>query len=143
MFPHIIERVKNKGKNVFQSKQSEGIQTAIAAIVITILAIISLNSFIIINPGEAGVISILGSAQDGALLGGIHLKPPGISKVDIYDLTVQKFEVPAQSSTKDLQGLTASFAINFRLDPSKVVEIRRKQGTLQNIVSQIITPQTQ
>jgi regulator of protease activity HflC (stomatin/prohibitin superfamily) len=56
---------------------------------------------------------------------------------------VQKFEVPAQSSTKDLQDLSASFAINFRLDPIKVVEIRRKQGTLQNIVSKIIAPQTQ
>jgi regulator of protease activity HflC (stomatin/prohibitin superfamily) len=133
----------NTGNKVFQIKQSEGLQTAIAAIVLTLLAIISLNSFVIINPGEAGVISVLGSAQDGALLEGILLKAPGISKVDIYDLTVQKFEVPAQSSTKDLQGLTASFAINFRLDPVKVVEIRRKQGSLQNIVSKIIAPQTQ
>ena len=63
--------------------------------------------------------------------------------MDIYDLTVQKFEVPAQSSTKDLQDLTARFAINFRLDPLGVVEIRRTQGTLANIVSKIIAPQTQ
>lgn len=87
--------------------------------------------------------SILGKARDGALLEGIHLKPPLISKIDVYDLTVQKFEVPAQSSTKDLQDLSARFAINFRLDPSQVVEVRRKQGTLQNIVSKIIAPQTQ
>lgn len=87
--------------------------------------------------------SILGKARDGALLEGIHLKPPVISKIDVYDLTVQKFEVPAQSSTKDLQDLSARFAINFRLDPSQVVEVRRKQGTLQNIVSKIIAPQTQ
>ncbi|MFQ3638043.1 MAG: SPFH domain-containing protein, partial [Cyanobacteriota bacterium] len=60
------------------------------------------NSFVVINPGQAGVLSILGKAQDGSLLEGIHLKPPLISKVDIYDVTVQKFEVPAQSSTKDL-----------------------------------------
>ncbi|KJH72736.1 prohibitin family protein [Aliterella atlantica] len=112
---------------------------AIAAIVL----LIALNSFIIINPGEAGVLSILGKARDGALLEGIHIKPPFVSVVDIYDLTVQKFEVPAQSSTKDLQDLSARFAINFRLDPTQVVEVRRKQGTLQNIVSKIIAPQTQ
>lgn len=112
---------------------------AIAAIVL----LIALNSFIIINPGEAGVLSILGKARDGALLEGIHVKPPFVSVVDIYDLTVQKFEVPAQSSTKDLQDLSARFAINFRLDPTQVVEVRRKQGTLQNIVSKIIAPQTQ
>ncbi len=101
------------------------------------------SSFIIINPGQVGVLSILGRAQDGPLLEGVHFKPPVISAVDVYDVTVQKFEVPAQSSTKDLQDLTASFAINFRLDPIQVVNVRRTQGTLANIVSKIIAPQTQ
>jgi prohibitin 1 len=110
---------------------------------IAIALILATNSFIIINPGQTGVLSILGKAQDGVLLEGVHFKPPLISRVDIYDVTVQKFEVPAQSSTQDLQDLSASFAINFRLDPTKVVEIRRTQGTLQNIVAKIIAPQTQ
>lgn len=110
---------------------------------VVILAIVGFNSFVVINPGEAGVVSVLGKASDGVLLEGVHFKPPFAGNVDIYDLTVQKFEVPAQSSTKDLQDLTASFAINFRLDPVQVVTIRRTQGTLQNIVSKIIAPQTQ
>ncbi|MBW4571351.1 MAG: prohibitin family protein [Tolypothrix carrinoi HA7290-LM1] len=118
-------------------------QTIVAGFLAAIIVIISLNAFIIINPGQAAVISILGKARDGALVEGIHLKPPFISVIDVYDLTVQKFEVPAESSTKDLQNLTARFAINFRLDPVKVVEVRRKQGTLENIVSKIIAPQTQ
>ncbi len=118
-------------------------QTITLAMVAAVLVLISLNAYVIINPGQAGVLSVLGKARDGALLEGIHLKPPLVSQVDIYDLTVQKFEVPAQSSTKDLQDLSASFAINFRIDPLQVVEVRRKQGTLQNIVSKIIAPQTQ
>ena len=113
----------------------------ISIAILTLL--IGFNSFVILNPGQAGVISVLGTAQDTVLLEGIHFKPPLVSVVDIYDLTVQKFEVPAQSSTKDLQDLTARFAINFRLDPIEVVEIRRKQGTLANIVTNIIAPQTQ
>ncbi|PZD74684.1 hypothetical protein C1752_01102 [Acaryochloris thomasi RCC1774] len=112
-------------------------------IVLALVVLLGLNCVVIINPGQAGVLSVLGKARDGSLLEGIHYKPPFISNVDIYDLTVQKFEVPAQSSTKDLQDLTASFAINFRIDPVQVVEIRRKQGSLQNIVSKIIAPQTQ
>lgn len=119
------------------------ISNLIAGILVALLVFVGFNAFIIINPGQAGVLSILGKAQDGALLEGIHFKPPIVSTVDVYDVTVQKFEVPAQSSTKDLQDLTASFAINFRLDPLKVVEIRRTQGTLQNIVAKIIAPQTQ
>ncbi len=115
----------------------------VPAILLALSLLIVFNSFVILNPGQAGVISILGKAREGVLLEGIHFKPPLVSFVDIYDLTVQKFEVPAESSTKDLQDLSASFAINFRLDPSSVVEIRRKQGTLANIVSKIIAPQTQ
>jgi len=118
-------------------------QPLLGGIIAALVVLLAFNSFVIINPGQAGVLSILGKAQDGVLLEGIHVRPPLVSNVDIYDLTVQKFEVPAESSTKDLQDLKASFAINFRLDPIQVVEIRRKQGTLQNIVSKIIAPQTQ
>ena len=118
-------------------------QPLVGGIIAALIVLLSFNSFVILNPGQAGVLSILGKAQDGVLLEGIHFRPPLVSNVDVYDLTVQKFEVPAESSTKDLQDLKASFAINFRLDPIQVVEIRRKQGTLQNIVSKIIAPQTQ
>lgn len=126
-----------------KTPQTESLQTIFSAILVAIIAIIGLNSFVIINPGQAGVLSILGKAQDLPLLEGIHFKPPLISQVDVYDVTVQKFEVPAQSETKDLQELQASFAINFRLDPTRVVEIRRTQGTLQNLVAKVIAPQTQ
>ena len=112
-------------------------------ILIAFVLFVALNSFVVINPGQAGVLSVLGKARDGVLLEGIHVKPPLVSVVDIYDVTVQKFEVPAQSSTEDLQDLSARFAINFRLDPLNVVDIRRTQGTLANIVSKIIAPQTQ
>ncbi|MFK8184100.1 MAG: prohibitin family protein [Phormidesmis sp.] len=118
-------------------------QPVFIAAIATVIAIVLASSFVIINPGQAGVLSVLGSAQDGVLLEGIHLKPPFVSYVDVYDITVQKFEVPAESSTKDLQDLKARFAINFRLQPEEVVDIRRKQGSLANIVNKIIAPQTQ
>jgi regulator of protease activity HflC (stomatin/prohibitin superfamily) len=124
-------------------QNSQNWQALVGGIIAAAVILLSFSSFVIINPGQAGVLSILGKARDGALLEGVHFKPPLISAVDIYDVTVQKFEVPAQSSTRDLQDLSARFAINFRLDPTEVVEVRRKQGTLENIVSKIIAPQTQ
>ena len=126
-----------------KSQNFQSISSAIAGILLVGALLLGFNSFVVINPGEAGVVSVLGKATDGALLEGFHLRPPLISKVDVYDVTVQKFEVPAQSATKDLQDLNASFAINFRLDPARVVDVRRTQGTLENIVSKIIAPQTQ
>ncbi|MGD2181532.1 prohibitin family protein [Lusitaniella coriacea] len=126
-----------------KNQPAQSLQPLIGGILTALILLIAFNAFVIINPGQAGVLSILGKARDGALLEGIHFKPPLISAVDVYDVTVQKFEVPAQSSTKDLQDLSASFAINFRLDPIQVVDIRREQGTLQNVVSKVIAPQTQ
>ena len=125
------------------TQSSNSWQPLLGGIIAALIVLIAFNAFVIINPGQAGVLSILGKAQDGALLEGLHFRPPLVSNVDIYDVTVQKFEVPAESSTKDLQDLKARFAINFRLDPIRIVEIRRKQGTLQNIVAKIIAPQTQ
>lgn len=121
----------------------ESWQPIVGGLIAALLVLLAFSSFVVINPGQAGVLSVLGKAQDGPLLEGLHFKPPLVSSVDVYDVTVQKFEVPAQSSTKDLQDLSASFAINFRLDPTEVVTIRRTQGTLQNIVAKIIAPQTQ
>ncbi|PSP18393.1 MAG: primosomal protein [Cyanobacteria bacterium QS_8_64_29] len=126
-----------------KNQSTQTVQALIGGVVAALVLLIGFNSFVIINPGEAGVISIFGKAREGALLEGIHFKPPLISKVDVYDVTVQKYEIPAQSATKDLQDLEASFAINFRLDPVNVVEIRRTQGTLENVVSKVIAPQTQ
>lgn len=118
-------------------------QPAAIALIAIIIGLVVTSSVVIINPGQAGVLSILGKAQDAPLLEGVHFKPPLVSFVDVYDVTVQKFEVPAESSTKDLQDLSARFAINFRLDPTEIVDIRRKQGTLANVVSKVIAPQTQ
>ncbi len=126
-----------------RNQPTPSLQPIIGGVIAALIVLIGFNAFVIINPGQAGVLSILGKAQNGPLLEGIHFKPPLVSQVDVYDVTVQKFEVPAQSSTKDLQELTASFAINFRLDPLNVVNIRREQGTLENVVSKIIAPQTQ
>ncbi|MCT7967558.1 prohibitin family protein [Laspinema sp. D1] len=126
-----------------KNQYAQNIQAIVIGIVLALILLLGSSSFVIINPGEAGVLSILGKSRDGALLEGIHLKPPLISKVDVYDVTVQKFEVPAKSATRDLQDLTGRFAINFRLDPTEVVTIRRTQGSLENIVAKIIAPQTQ
>lgn len=123
--------------------KNPNLPSLIGGLIAALIVFLAGNSFIVITPGQAGVLSVLGKAQDGALLEGLHFKPPLASTVDIYDITVQKFEVPAQSATKDLQDLSARFAINFRLDGSKIVTIRREQGSLDNIVTKIIAPQTQ
>ena len=83
--------------------QAEGLQSIITAFLVALVAIIGLNSFVVINPGQAGVISILGKAQDEPFLEGLHFKPPLISEVDVYDVTVQKFEVFAGTKKANIK----------------------------------------
>lgn len=97
----------------------------------------------IVQPGESKVLSVLGKAQAEPLTEGFHFVPPFVSRTTNYDITVQKFQVPATAATKDLQDLTGTFAINFRIDDSKLVEIKRTQGSLENIQTKIIAPQAQ
>lgn len=120
-------------------KDAINLLSLIGGLLATIVILAAFNAYVIITPGQAGVLSVLGKAKDGVLLEGFHFKPPFVSSVNIYDVTVQKFEVPAQSSTKDLQNLSASFAINFRLDPTQVVAIRRTQ-VLYKILSLKLSP---
>jgi len=134
---------KRAGDRTLNKLLSSYWQVLTIGILVLASVIFAFNCTVIINPGEAGVISTLGKARDGALTEGIHFKLPLITKVDVYDVTVQKFEVPAESSTRDLQNLTARFAINFRLNPEKIVDVRRKQGSLENVVAKIVAPQTQ
>jgi regulator of protease activity HflC (stomatin/prohibitin superfamily) len=138
-----VSQWDHKRRRNLKNQYTSNVTSLVLGTLAAVLLFVGLNSFVIINPGQAGVLSVLGKATDGTLMEGIHFKPPFVSRVDVYDVTVQKFEVPAQSLTKDLQNLEASFAINFRLDPVQVVQIRRSQGTLQNLVSKVIAPQTQ
>jgi regulator of protease activity HflC (stomatin/prohibitin superfamily) len=66
-----------------KSQSVQSISSAIAGILLVGALLLGLNSFVVINPGQAGVVSVLGKATDGALLEGFHLRPPLISKVDV------------------------------------------------------------
>ena len=49
-------------------QSSPSLQPLLGGIIAALLVVISFNSFVVINPGQAGVLSVLGKAQNGALL---------------------------------------------------------------------------
>jgi regulator of protease activity HflC (stomatin/prohibitin superfamily) len=119
------------------------IKLAIAGMASLLIFVTLLQTYVIIEPGEVGVMITLGKAQESPLTEGLYFKPPFVAKVQRYDVTVQKYQIKASGQSKDLQELTATFAVNFRVDSVEVVKIRREQGTLDNLVGRVITPQTQ
>lgn len=109
---------------------------------ILIVAFFSTVPFII-GAGERGVVTHFGAVEPIPLGEGIHFRVPFRDTIIPIDVKIQKFEVPAQGSTKDLQDLKAKFAVNFALKADKVAQIYQQQGDLRAIVDRIIAPQTQ
>jgi prohibitin 1 len=118
------------------------IKTAIA-LTIAIALVILLSPIAVVNAGERGVMTHFGAVDPVPLTEGIHWRTPLRDRIIRIDVKVQKHEVDAKGSTKDLQDLNAVFAVNFALDPAKVAQTYQQQGNLDQIVERIVAPQTQ
>lgn len=113
-----------------------------AGIAVALVALLALMSIDIVPAGETDVLLNWGQTA-GTLKPGLHFVMPVSQSTSRYNVSIQKYEIPAKAQTKDLQTLNAVFAVNFRLNSEKLVDIRNTQGTLEDIVERIIAPQTQ
>jgi regulator of protease activity HflC (stomatin/prohibitin superfamily) len=87
------------------------------------------GSFVVVNPGERGVVVRYGSISDTVMTEGLNWKTPFIDTVDIMNVQIQKFEAPsADASSKDMQSVKTGVTVNYRLNPAGVVAIRRELG---------------
>ena len=111
-------------------------------IVITVIAfIIIFGSVGTIGAGERGVLLQFGAVKDKVFNEGLYFKIPLIQKVVIMDVRIQKDEVPASASSKDLQIVTSRIALNYHLDPDEVNKIWQEVGKDYN--ARIIAPSIQ
>jgi len=117
---------------------------AIGIAIAVIALILGLNSYVIIQPGYAGIPQILGKVQEQEVfLEGFHFKWPLVESVQVYDTRIQKHLFPGTALTSDLQPLNADFVLNYRIRPDALVTIRRELGSLENIADQLVGPQTE
>lgn len=99
-----------------------------------------LGTFSIVEPGERGVLVILGKPSETVLEEGFHFKLPYISYIKTLSIRVQKTESHAEAATKDLQRVTATVALNWNLDPKTVNTMYRTVGDEHQISETIISP---
>ena len=103
--------------------------------------IIVLGAVGTIGAGERGVLLQFGAVQDKVFDEGLYFKIPFIHKVVKMDVKIQKDEIPASASSKDLQVVTSKIALNYHLDPSSVNKVWQDVGKNYNI--RIIAPSIQ
>lgn len=86
-----------------------------------------IGSFAIIQAGDEGVVLRFGKVQS-TMDSGLNFKMPFIDNVVTLSVKTQKFTDDATAASRDLQDVTASVALNYKLDPARVGEIYRTIG---------------
>lgn len=109
-----------------------------AVIALVIVAVIALNCFTVVEAGHTGVVVTLGKVKDGVLQEGIHVKAPFVQQVVKIDNRIVKLEVETEAFSKDLQTVTTTLAINYRVDTKKSNSIYKNIGADYEAV--LITP---
>jgi len=86
---------------------------------IAIVVIFLLNPFVIVGPGQRGVLLKLGAVQDEVLGEGFHFRIPVLQSVVKMDVRIQKEQTASDASSKDLQDTHSTIAVNFHVDPAR------------------------
>lgn len=94
----------------------------------------------IVPAGHRAVLLRFGGVQ-GSLGEGIHLITPGVNTVVLMETRTQKESSTATAASRDLQTVSTSLALNFRVDPTKVDLIYKNVGT--EYKARIIDPAVQ
>lgn len=110
-------------------------------ILIIVSLIIIFGTFGTIGAGERGILLQFGAVQDKVFEEGLYIKIPLIQQVVKMDVKIQKDEIPASASSKDLQIVTSKIALNYHLDPAAVNKIWQEVG--KNYNARIIAPSIQ
>lgn len=115
----------------------------IAATVIIVMAavIVLLNSFTTVKAGHSGVVTTFGKVSENVLSEGLHFKIPFIQEIILVDNRVQKAEVSCSAASKDLQTVSSTIAVNYKVLNSYSASVYKNIGLDYEAV--IITPAIQ
>lgn len=104
------------------------------------LITIFLTPFVIVNAGERGVLMKFGQVQNQILGEGIHVIIPAVNTVKKLSVRIQKQDISAEASSKDLQDVFADVALNWHIIPEQANAIFQQIGDERDTVERIINP---
>jgi len=117
----------NKGRQGDPKARFQGRIGMIVGVVVIVASII-FGSFTTIPAGHRGVVIRFADVTGTILEEGLRMKLPFIDSVVVIGVRTEKYEVGASAITKDLQDVTTTIALNWRLDPAVVAEVYRTLG---------------
>jgi regulator of protease activity HflC (stomatin/prohibitin superfamily) len=127
--------------NMDDIKSKIGKKYLIIVFIILIILGFMLNPFVIIGPGERGVVMNFGAVQKEVLGEGLHFRIPIMQKIIKVDVRIHKSQTDAESVSKDLQDTKSTIAVNYHVVPDKANKIYQSIGT--DYKDRIIDPAVQ
>jgi regulator of protease activity HflC (stomatin/prohibitin superfamily) len=99
----------------------------VGGLVLLVILINIFSFFVVINPGERGILLQLGTVQ-AVYEPGLHFQVPMITNVVVMDVQTQKSEDTVDAASKDLQSIEGTVALNYHADPANVDKIYQQVG---------------
>ena len=115
--------------------------TILLSAAVFLLLVVIFGSMGTVGAGERGILLQFGAVKDKVFDEGLYFKIPFVQQVVKMDVKMQKDEVAASASSKDLQVVTSKVAINYHLFPNSVNKVWQEVGKDYN--SRIIAPSIQ
>ena len=105
-------------------------------IALLIVLVLAANAFATVPVGSTGILLTFGKVEDTALSEGIHFKIPFAQRIISIDNRVKKLELSTEAFSKDIQTVSATLAVNYRLQTDKTFSIYKTTGLLyeENII---------
>jgi prohibitin 2 len=111
---------------------------AVIVVVLILGGAMYLQGFATVPSGYRGVLLTWGKVEDRILQEGLNFIIPFMQKIELMNVQTQKAESTESTATFDLQEVSTTVAVNFRLKSEEVNEIYRELR--QDYVSRVIKP---
>ena len=109
-------------------KRNDTLKIGIIVAIVIIAMGTLFASFKTIKSGEVGLKVRFGKIVNSKLNEGLNLKVPFIETIVSVNIKVQKSELAVEGSTKDMQTVNTTVAVNYRVDSEKADNLYREVG---------------
>lgn len=122
--------MNNGGQKFVNTRPSSKVSKKITlGVIAAVTAVIVIGSSTAIVPaGNTGVVLTLGKVSDNIYQEGFHFKIPIIQNVEVMSNKIQVYETTATAVSKDLQSVSSSIAVNYKIWNDATADIYQKIG---------------
>ena len=113
--------------------------TILGVVVVILIALVGL-SVSVVPVGHTGIMLTMGCVQDTPLDEGVNFKIPFVQRIVTMDNRIQKMEISTEAFSRDIQTVSATMAVNYKISRSQTFSLYGNVGI--NFENILIVPAT-